>query len=113
MRARLIRCGVVLAGLAIPPVDVVRAEPRRVEDAIDRLMRLVPPARVLEHGYSDFTDPLGRFLDLLGAGAFVEARALQSGACAAWLATRRTSAFSGKVWVWDTEIDLDRLCGAG
>jgi hypothetical protein len=82
------------------------------EDAVDHLLRLgrVPAGRVVDHGYSDFTDPLGRFLDLLAAGAFAEARSLQPAACAAWLATRQSSAFSGKVWVWDTEIDLDRLC---
>ena len=62
------------------------------------------------HGYSDFTDPLGRFLDLLAAGAFVEARAIQPNACAAWQVTRQDSAFTGKFWIWDTEIDLDVLC---
>jgi hypothetical protein len=70
----------------------------------------IPADMVHKHGYSDFTDPLGRFLDLLAAGAFAEARAIQPDACAAWLATRQSSALTGRFWVWDTEIDLDTLC---
>jgi hypothetical protein len=84
----------------------------KAEDVIDRLLQPggVPADMRNEHGYSDFTDPLGRFLDLLAAGAFVEARAIQPDACAAWSATRQSSAFSGKFWIWDTEINLDSLC---
>jgi hypothetical protein len=82
-------------------------------DEIDLLLRRgqVPADMRDRHGYSDFTDPLGRFLDLLAAGAFVEARAIQPSACAAWQLTRQDSAFTGKFWIWDTEIDLDVLCG--
>src|SRR4051794_41019384 len=74
------------------------------EDEIDRLLRSgqVPSDMTNQHGYSDFTDPLGRYLDLVAAGAFVEAKAIQPDACAAWLATRPHSAFSGRVWVWNT-----------
>jgi hypothetical protein len=82
-------------------------------DEIDLLLQRgqVPADMRNQHGYSDFTDPLGRFLDLLAAGAFAEARAIQPDACAAWQAGRQDSPFSGKFWIWDTEIDLDRLCG--
>jgi hypothetical protein len=84
------------------------------EDDIDRMLRRghIPMEKTNRHGYSDFTDPLGRFLDLLAAGAFAEARAIQPDACAAWIATRQDSAFTGKVSVWDTEINLDTLCVA-
>jgi hypothetical protein len=86
--------------------------PAHAEDQIDQLLRSgrVPPAMVREHGYSDFTDPVGRFLDLLAAGAFAEARALQPKACVAWLATRQDSPFTGQFRVWDTTIDLNALC---
>lgn len=86
--------------------------PARPDDAIDRMLQsgLVPADMTRRHGYSDFTDPLGRFMDLLAAGAIDEARAVQPDACAAWLATRRNSAFTGKFWAWNTEIDLDTLC---
>jgi hypothetical protein len=82
------------------------------EDEIDLMLQRgrVPVAMIQKHGYSDFTDPLGRYLDLLAAGSFDEARAIKPDACATWLATRLTSAFSGKVSVWDTEINLDTLC---
>jgi hypothetical protein len=84
----------------------------RAEDEIDLMLRRghVPPTMTGTHGYSDFTDPLGRFLDLLAAGALAEARSIQGDACAEWLATRQNSAFAGKFWVWDTEINLDTLC---
>jgi len=82
------------------------------QDEIDLMLQRgqIPANMIQKHGYSDFTDPLGRFLDLLAAGAFAEARAIQPDACAAWLATRQSSALTGKFWVWNTEIDLDRLC---
>jgi hypothetical protein len=85
------------------------------DDQIDLMLKhsTIPADLINKHGYSDFTDPLGRFLDLLAAGAFAEARAIQPEACAAWLATRQHSAFTGKFWVWNTEIDLDTLCGRG
>ena len=82
------------------------------EDEIDLMLQRgqFPPDMMHAHGYSDFTDPLGRFLDLLAAGAFTDARAIQPDACAAWLATRQDSAFSGRFWIWKTEVSLDRLC---
>lgn len=86
--------------------------PACAADAIDQLQQLgrIPPDHINPHGHSDFTDPLGRFLDLVAAGAFAEARAIQPDACAFWLATRQTSALTGKVWIWNTEINLDTLC---
>jgi len=86
--------------------------PANAQDEIDLMLQRgqVPADMTTRHGYSDFTDPLGRFLDLLAAGAFVEARLIQPDACAAWLATRQTSALTGKFWVWNTEINLDTLC---
>ncbi len=82
------------------------------QDEIDLMLRRgqVPADMIKRHGYSDFTDPLGRFLDLLAAGAFAEARAIQPEACATWLATRQNSSFTGKFWVWNTELNLDTLC---
>lgn len=98
---------IVLALALIGPVG-----PARAEDQIDALLRSgrVPTAQMHERGYSDFTEPLGRFMDLLAAGAFAEARALLPAACVQWLATRGSSAFSGKFWAFDTELDLDTLC---
>jgi hypothetical protein len=111
LKNRLVRQTVALAAIAF----VVWVGPGRgagAPDAIDLLLQRgqVPADMRNRHGYSDFTDPLGRFLDLLAAGAFVEARAIQPNACAAWVANRQDSAFSGKFWIWDTEIDLDTLC---
>lgn len=82
------------------------------EDEIERLQRgdRVPKDLMRQHGYSDFTDPVGRFLDLLAAGALADARALQPDACATWLATRQESPLTGKFSVWDTVIDLNVLC---
>lgn len=81
-------------------------------DEIEVLLRSgrVPADMIRNHGYSDFTDPLGRFLDLLAAGDFAGAKSIQSEACATWLATRQASALTGKFQVWDTEINLDTLC---
>jgi hypothetical protein len=83
-------------------------------DEIDDLAQRsnMPPALRQPHGYSDFTDPLGRFLDLLAAGAFADAKSLKPEACATWLAKRQTLALTGKVHIWDTEIDLNTLCAA-
>jgi hypothetical protein len=82
------------------------------EDEIDLMLQhgQVPSDMTHRHGYSDFTDPLGRFLDLLAAGAFDEARSIQPDACAAWLETRQNSPLTGKFWVWNTEISLNTLC---
>jgi hypothetical protein len=86
--------------------------PAQADDDIDRLLRngQVPADMTNRHGYSDFTTPLGRYLDLLAAGAFAEARPLQPHACADWRATRENSAFTGKFWIWNTEFSLDKLC---
>jgi hypothetical protein len=83
-------------------------------DELDRILEraTLPPAQRYQHGYSDFTDPLGRFMDMLSAGAVDDARALQADACRTWLAKRDTSGWSGKFWVWDVEVSLDQLCGA-
>jgi hypothetical protein len=80
------------------------------QDAIDLLIQRAPPGAPPHHAYSDFTDPLGRFMDFLAAGAFADARAMQPQACATWLATRDTSPLTGRFRVGDTEIDLDGLC---
>jgi hypothetical protein len=84
------------------------------EDKIDALLNhgQLRPDMINRHGYSDFTDPLGRFLDLLAAGAFQEARMIQPDACATWAATRQNAAFSGIFWVRDTKINLDTLCAS-
>jgi hypothetical protein len=91
---------------------VVEANTARGEDEIDLMLRggQLPANMTHMHGYSDFTDPLGRFLDLLAAGAFVEAKAIEPDACATWLATRQHSAFTGKFRVWNTDLNLDTLC---
>jgi hypothetical protein len=110
MRNRSIRTALALATTG----TLLSSEPSpaNAQDQIDLMLRRdqVPPDMRNQHGYSDFTDPLGRFLDLLAAGAFVEARSIQSDACSTWLATRQNSPFTGKFWVWNTEIDLDTLC---
>jgi len=82
------------------------------DDQIDMMLRRgqIPREMIREHGYSDFTDPLGQFLDLLAAGALVEAKTIQPEACATWLTTRQASPLTGKFRVWNTEIDLDALC---
>jgi hypothetical protein len=101
---------IVLAGIAVLLVGWPLGA--AAEDDIDRMLQRghIPAEKTNRHGYSDFTDPLGRFLDLLAAGAFAEARAIQADACATWTATRQNSALTGKVSVWDTEINLDTLC---
>jgi hypothetical protein len=110
VEARPIRQTIILVITAI----LLGGEPTSAsaQDEIDLMLRRgqIPADMIQKHGYSDFTDPLGRFLDLLAAGAFAEARAIQPDACAAWLATRQSSALTGKFWVWNTEIDLDTLC---
>ncbi len=64
-----------------------------------------------QRGYSDFTTPLGRFMDLLAAGDISGARAIQPQACAAWRNTRQMSGWTGKFWARDVELDLDTICG--
>lgn len=86
--------------------------PAVAQDQIDLMLQRgrVPAEMRQRHGYSDFTDPLGRFIDLLAVGAFDDARTIQPDACATWQATRQNSAFTGRFSVWNTEIDLDTLC---
>ena len=84
----------------------------RAEDQIDQLIGRIPKHMIREHGYSDFTDPVGKFLDLLAAGAFAKARAIQGDACASWRANRQDSPLTGRFRVWDTELDLDTLCAS-
>ena len=96
--------GLLLCGHAAPA--------GAAEDQIDRLLASgrVPRDMIRDHAYSDFTDPLGKYLDFLAAGAFAQARGLQPEACEAWRATREDSAWTGKFIVWQTEINLDTLC---
>jgi hypothetical protein len=84
----------------------------KAEDQIDLMVQRgqIPVELAQRHGYSDFTNPVGRFMDLLAAGAVSDARAIQADACTTWLATRQTSALSGKFWAWGVEINLDALC---
>jgi hypothetical protein len=86
--------------------------PASAQDEIDIMLDhgQVPSDLRHAHGYSDFTDPLGRFMDLVAAGDIAQARAIKPDACAVWLATRQTSALTGKFWAWNTEISLDTLC---
>jgi hypothetical protein len=86
--------------------------PAAAQDQIDLMLQRgqIPVALAHRHGYSDFTNPLGRFMDLVAAGAITDARAIQADACKTWLATRSTSALSGKFWAWGEEINLDALC---
>jgi len=85
----------------------------RGQDEIDRLSRQgqlpadIRPLRV----HSDFTDPVGRFMDMVAAGGLSEAKALQPDACVAWATMRDRSAIAGKFWVGTTEIDMDSVCG--
>lgn len=112
MDRRQICLAIVLAGLVLPLWGALN--PGRSEDQIDAMLRSgrVPKDLIHEHGYSDFTDPIGRFMDVLAAGAFAEARTLQPAACAAWLAVGQNSPLTGKFWAFDTEIDLNTLCAA-
>ena len=110
MKDRPIRQAIVLAAMAW--LHGGELTPASAQDEIDLMLRRgqIPADMINRHGYSDFTDPLGRFLDLLAAGAFDEARSIQPEACATWLATRQNSPLTGKFWVWNTEISLDTLC---
>ena len=62
--------------------------------------------------HSDFYDqPIGRFMDLLAAGAIAEAKPLRPQVCAAWAADRGASALTGNFSVDGVPLSLDRLCG--
>ena len=103
-----VRCAIALAAAAA----LLCGESAMAVDEIDLMLQRgqVPAGMTDRHGYSDFTDPLGKYLDLLAAGAFAEAKPIQQDACKTWLATRRDSAMTGKFWIWNTEINLDTLC---
>ena len=100
--------GPVVVGLAVLWTATAQA------DELDRILERasLPPSLLNYHGYSDFTDPLGRFMDLLAAGAVDDARAVETDACREWLATRDQSGWSGRFWAWNVEVSLDRLCAA-
>jgi hypothetical protein len=80
-------------------------------DELDRLQDARPDTS--GHGmHSDFYDqPIGRFMDLLAAGAIAEARPLRPQVCAAWAADRDHSALTGTFSVSGVSLSLDRLCG--
>jgi hypothetical protein len=84
------------------------------EDPIDRMTEQAANAghAMPPHGYSDFTDPLGRFMDFIAAGAFADARAIEPQACASWRTARGLTALSGRFRAWDTEVDLDSVCAS-
>jgi hypothetical protein len=87
--------------------------PSDAQDEIDQLRQhgQLPADISPRHAYSDFTDPVGRFMDLLAAGGLTEAKDLQPDACKAWATMRERSAISGKFWVGSTEIDMNTVCG--
>ncbi len=82
-------------------------------DELARLAGHARPDTSYRGMHTDFSDddPVGRLMDLLTAGAIVEARGLQPRACAAWSRGRNTSAWSGRLFVNGVELSLDRLCG--
>jgi hypothetical protein len=67
---------------------------------------------VTRPGYSDFTTPLGRFMDLLAADDIAGARAIRPAACADWSARRQESGWSGRFSVRGVMFDLDAVCAA-
>jgi hypothetical protein len=83
------------------------------DDELDRLRGTPPSPDTSYRGmHSDFYDqPIGRFMDLLAAGAITEAKALRPRVCAAWAADRGRSALTGNFSVGEVSLSLDRLCG--
>jgi hypothetical protein len=106
IRRRLLPALAILLFLGLPA--------QGADDQIERLLSSgrVPKDMIRDQAHSDFADPLGKFMDFLAAGAFDRARALRPQACAAWRTSRQETAWTGKLVVWDTEIDLDTLCAA-
>jgi hypothetical protein len=95
----------LLAALAIAASATAQA------DELDRL-RGTQPDTSGQGMHSDFYDqPIGRFMDLLAAGAITEARPLQPQVCAAWKADRSQSAWTGDFSIGGVPLSLDRLCG--
>lgn len=114
MKSRSIQRAFIFTVIAIALCGQIRLA--RADDAVDQLLRggRVPADKIHDHGHSDFyADPVGRFLDLLAAGAFTDARSLQPDACRTWLATRQNTAWTGKFRMWGTELDLNILCAPG
>ena len=100
--------GCFYTGAHSQPPDATAAEELARLDRAD--LRL--PDTSFQGMHSDFyNDPLGRFMDLLSAGATTEAKRLQSQACAAWANGRSASPLSGRFSVQGVELNLDRLCG--
>jgi hypothetical protein len=95
----------LLAALAIAAPATAQA------DELDRLQGTQPDTSG-RGMHSDFYDqPIGRFMDLLAAGAIAEARPLQPQVCAAWKADRDSSAWTGNFSIGGVPLNLDRLCG--
>jgi hypothetical protein len=49
-------------------------------------------------------------MDMMAAGAAGDAKALLADACAAWRRRQPNTAWSGKFWVRNIEVDLNALC---
>jgi hypothetical protein len=96
----------VVLAIAAPPLASAAQE-----DELDRL-RGGRPDTSGRGMHSDFYDqPIGRFMDLLAAGAITEAKALRPQVCAAWTVDRGHSALTGNFSVDGVSLSLDRLCG--
>lgn len=92
--------------IAAPPLPIAAQE-----DELDRLRPALPDTSG-RGMHSDFwDDPVGRFMDLLAAGATAEAKALQAQACSAWSKGRSASPLSGRFSVQGVELSLNRICG--
>ena len=85
----------------------------QAEDELARLARNAQQDTSYLGMHSDFRDddPVGRFMDMLAAGAIVEARGLEPRACAAWTRGWSTSPLSGLFSINGVELSLNRLCG--
>ena len=85
----------------------------QAQDELARLSRNAQQDTSYRGMHSDFSDdePIGRFMDLLAAGAITEARSLQPQVCASWTRGRTTSPLSGRFSVNGVELSLNRLCG--
>ncbi len=98
----------LLVALALAALPLATAAQ---EDELDRL-RGARPDTSGRGMHSDFYDqPIGRFMDLLAAGAITEASPLRPKVCAAWTADRDRSALTGDFSVGGVPLSLDRLCG--
>jgi hypothetical protein len=109
MRAAKAPLALFVIALASPAGGQVQTKP---QDPVDVLVQqgALPPDIAPRRGYSDFSDPLGRFMDMMAAGSFSEAKALRPAACERWRATRTQSGWTGKFWAADRQLDLDDVC---